>query len=216
MKKVFYAIAISAISVGCSTPNESTDDTKEKEVKAKPSTSAVCSYSYENANSTIAWTAFKFTEKVGVGGTFNTLTVSGTNSAENMFQVFEGLRFNIPVSSVNSNNPDRDMKIQKYFFANLSEMENLEGFFSNINENGEGMLSLVMNGRSQEVPVQLEARGDSVFLNTSIDVQMWDGMSGIEALNQVCEDLHKGADGLSVLWPNVDLSLSTKLNKECN
>ena len=216
MKKVFYAIAISAISVGCSNPNESTDDTKVTEVKAKPSTSTVCSYSYENANSTIAWTAFKFTEKVGVGGTFNTLTVSGNNSAETMFQVFEGLRFNIPVSSVNSNNPDRDMKIQKYFFANLSEMENIEGFFSNINENGEGMLSLVMNGRSQEVPVQLEARGDSVFLNTSIDVQMWDGMSGIEALNQVCEDLHKGADGLSVLWPNVDLSLSTKLNKECN
>jgi len=44
----------------------------------------------------------------------------------------------------------------------------------------------------------------------------WSGGDAIAALNSVCEDLHKGADGESKLWSVVELNIEASLDKNCN
>jgi hypothetical protein len=58
--------------------------------------------------------------------------------------------------------------------------------------------------------------GDTFTFESSIDVSSWNALGGIDALNEVCEDLHKGDDGVSKLWSEVSLKLSTTLNNDCD
>jgi hypothetical protein len=54
-----------------------------------------------------------------------------------------------------------------------------------------------------------------IALSGVIELGNWSAQPNVDALNKVCYDLHKGADGVSKLWPEVKLEVSTTLNKNC-
>ncbi len=174
----------------------------------------VCTYSFNPDSTTVSWTAFKTTEKIGVGGKFDTVNIAGTQSASNMNEVFDGASFSIPVSSINTANPDRDMKIRKFFFGTLAGSQTLEGNLVSL-ENGKGLVALSMNGVSKEVEMDYTIDGDAVQLETTINVGEWNADAGIEALNTECYELHMAGDGVSKLWPEVKIGIRSVLAKTC-
>lgn len=190
--------------------------TENKEVKLAEE---ACSYSYNADGVAASWTAFKFTEKAAVGGKFDSVIVATVGAVDSPEKILVGLRFDIPVNTVNSNNPDRDKKIMDSFFGSMSETDMISGKITSMkgnNEIGTALVILKMNAIFYDQEVEYKIEGDQLTLMGTIDVGNWSGNDAIAALNKVCDDLHKGEDGVSKLWPTVDISISAMLDKDCN
>jgi hypothetical protein len=176
----------------------------------------MCRYTYNHDSTSVKWTAFKFTEKVGVSGTFDTVQVSGT-AAEQMdwTMVFSNAVFSIPVSSINSTVADRDMKIKQHFFGTMNATPRLEGRVVSIGMDS-ARVEISMNGATVPVNMSVVNEAKSVKIEGVIDLAAWNALKSVNALNKVCYDLHKGADGVSKLWPEVKLEIRTVLTEQCD
>lgn len=185
-------------------------ETKEAEsVMPEP----VCKYSYNEDATEFEWTAFKTTEKIGVPGTFNEIDVKSIMS-ENDKEVIESITFSMNTASVETNNEDRNGKIATYFFEKI-KTENLEGKILSLGENGKAIIEITMNDMSIEIEGDYELNVGIFTFDTSIDLSLWNALSGVEALNTICKDVHTGKDGVSKLWSEVKLSLKTTLTRTC-
>lgn len=174
-----------------------------------------CTWTVDHSAASVGWTAFKFTEKTAVGGAFDTLTVAGGQGMDAPWKALDGLTFEIDTASVNSKNPERDAKIKQHFFGGMSETTTIKGKVK-ANSAGKATLSIAMNGASHDVVVDVKhTAGGPLSLSGTIDVETWGGGGAIAALNTVCDDLHKGADGVSKLWSEVAISAEVPLKKRC-
>lgn len=212
-KNLFFAAFASAVLLsscgGTSTPKE------DNKIKQPEKTSEVCSYMYDHSKSTLKWTAYKTTEKIGVSGTFDNINIANTTTSENALDVLQNAEFKIPIESVNTSNEDRDGKIAKYFFGTMMETENISGKLKALNADGNCVLSIRMNGVEKDVEGTYSLEGQAFSMSAVLDLANWNGDNAVKALNEVCNDLHKGADGVSKLWPEVKIEVNTTLNKEC-
>ncbi|NME72181.1 YceI family protein [Flammeovirga aprica] len=209
-KLVNYLIGALLISaIGCSSPsksNESSSTTSnEKEVQSE------AKYSYDPNGTVVSFTAFKTTDKVGVGGKFLKFDVTPkTAEVSNAIDILPGLTFSIPVNSVETNDVGRNAKIVEHFFGTLLNNETIKGEVKSVS-NGKATVSLTMNDITKDVELVAKADKNVVVLKGSIDMATWNGLDAINALNKICYDLHKGADGQSKLWSDVELFVKAKL-----
>ncbi len=208
---LLVSTALLGAACGDSEPAAPAPKAEAPAAKAAPS----CTYTAQAAGSSAKWTAYKFTEKAGVGGGFDKLSVEGAKPADSAWKAIDGLKFAIETASVNSNNPDRDKKITEQFFGTMADTAQLTGALKATSADA-GTLTVTMNGATHEVPVKLATgEGDTLTLTGTLDVETWGGGPAIAALNKVCEDLHKGKDGVSKLWPTVDVVGTVSLQKTC-
>ncbi|UTW63557.1 YceI family protein [bacterium SCSIO 12741] len=189
-------------------------ETKKENLKLD---SESCSYTIDPASVSVDWTAFKFTERTGVGGTFDSVSVVANGTKENPAQLLNDAQLSIYTSSVNSNNADRDKKIGNRFFGNLTDGEMMQGEVVAMNEE-ENLVEvrLTMNGKQQIVTMDYEIDGLSLTLKGSVDLAEWEATAAVDSLNAVCYELHKGEDGVSKLWNDVDITVKALLEKKCN
>lgn len=179
-----------------------------------------CKYSVSQDATALEWKAFKFTEKTGVGGKFAKVTISGSKSTANVPDALKGLKFSIDPMDLDSGNAERDPKIKSAFFGNLKKSGKIQGSVSSAKleadgKSGTGVVKLVWNGVSKDVPLQFTLAGDVLEAKGSLDVNNWNASKALAALNAVCNDLHKGKDGKSVLWPDVEITIKSTLKKDC-
>lgn len=200
-------LALSTLFMASCGGEATTEETAETTV-------APCLYNYDETATSVKWTAFKFTEKLGVGGQFEKVNVLISEPAEDMFTTLTGASFTIPVETVNSNNEDRDYKIKTHFFSAMASTDVISGIVKAINET-EATVELTMNGISKDYPGTVTVDGETIGFKTTIDMVDFEAGYAIDSLNVVCDDLHKGADGISKLWSEVDLDVSTTLKKVC-
>ena len=169
---------------------------------------------YDPDNTKIEWTAYKFTEKVGVSGTFPKFEINNTVDSENVSEIFENATFTILTESINSGDEGRDYKILEYFFGNMEATEEITGKVIEIHEDGNITFEMIMNGQSSKVAgmFRFDPSDNYLELSAELDVTSWDAGGPLGELNKICEELHKGEDGKSVLWPNVAIKLATSLS----
>ena len=131
----------------------------------------------------------------------------------NLNTSISGVSFKIPVSSTSTNDKVRDYKVVNSFFNTMISTEFITGKIISIDENGEGKLSINMNGNEVEKVFKwdMDQTTKEIYIKTSIDVLNWGAKSSLDALNQVCLEQHTGPDGENVLWPNVDISVIVDL-----
>jgi len=204
-----YVFALALLAGACQLSD------KPEALKQPAKTANYCTYAFDPAATQVNWTAYKFTEKVGVGGTFDEVSISGTQQASTETEVFSKASFTIPISSINSNNPDRDKKIQTYFFGNLSETEMLSGKLVSLSPDGTAQFDIRLNGREETVEGTYTLENNLITLSAVLDVDSWGASPAIAALNEVCYDLHIGEDGISKLWPEVKVEITSKLVPNC-
>ena len=73
-----------------------------------------------------------------------------------------------------------------------------------------------MNDVEQDVPMAMSAGTDgSLILSGSISTDQFMADEALASLNKACFDLHKGADGVSKTWPDVEISVRAKFEKDC-
>lgn len=164
------------------------------------------SLSIDKSSVEVKWTAYKTTDKVAVSGVFNEVNISN-ESGTDADELVDGLAFSIPVSSIFSNSPDRDSKLQEFFFGVMENTIVLSGDLSLDNENSVNA-SITMNGVTKALPLAYSKEGNSVHLSGVMELAEWNALSAVESINKACFDLHKGADGVSKTWTDVKVDVS--------
>lgn len=161
----------------------------------------------------VKWTAYKTTEKKGVGGEFTTVNFD-EKSGNSPEEALNGLNFSIPISSVFTNDPSntRDAKIKEFFFGAMLDTELLNGTIKYVNN--AYVASLTMNGVTNDLPLYITITDERrIRLTGTMNLKDWNALEALASLNKVCYDLHKGADGISKTWEDVAIEVSTFLRK---
>src|SRR5690606_11659412 len=109
MKKL-AVLALAALFLVSCKKEEKTDIATEE-------TTEVTGLQIVNDSTQVNWTAFKTTDKVGVNGKFTEIELKNTKTGETPEVVLEGASFSIPVSSLFTNDSDRDSKLKQFFFG---------------------------------------------------------------------------------------------------
>lgn len=186
-------------------------DSDKQEKKEKK----VSTFNYKPKSTQVSITTYKHTSKTGVGIDFDSLMVSGVSSdVKNIPKLFKGAEFSIPISGLNSGDADRDDKIREHFFGTMEGTDSIEGSVVKMNmdgQKGSAVLNIKMNGKGQEVKMDLKRSDKELKMTGEIDAKNWDGMKAIEALQKACEEKHTGDDGKTKLWSTVALNISTVL-----
>ena len=192
----------------CGGEQTSNDDSAETSGSTAPIT-----YSHNADSTVVKWTAFKFTEKTGVSGTFNKVEVSGAVPSDDMLAVYSNASFAISTGSVNSNNPDRDKKITDHFFGSMLNTDMISGKVLSIADD-KALVSIEMNDVSKETAFDVATSGNRLSLTGTINLGDWNALASVDSLNTICYDLHTGKDSISILWPDIDIEITTVLTSD--
>ncbi|MDF1672741.1 MAG: YceI family protein [Vicingaceae bacterium] len=216
MKKILFPITVCTLmmmsSCGGEHPHENTETTTE-------ATEEICFYNYAEGTAAVRWTAFKTNDKIAVGGQFNTVNVTVGDKSTKITDILETIKFNIPTASTNTSNEDRDAKIVASFFGAMDATDIILGQVKSAegdNKEGSCTIYLTLNNVEKEVVLNYTVSNDVIKLTGSIDMVDFGAESAVASLNEVCKDLHKGSDGISKTWSNVDLEIEASLNKDCH
>jgi hypothetical protein len=217
MKKsiLFTSLFFGLIATSCS-ENENKDDDN---AKVKVQEVQNCIYTFNNAKTELDWTAYKFTRKAGVGGTFTQLQVEGKKKGAIPKDIIESLSFSIPTSTVETNDVSRNKKIDSLFFDGLENTAMITGNVVSLGDDGKATMMIKMNETEKEVSGDYTLEEGKFSFNTEINVNDWNAQEQIKALNMACKDLHtdvENGDTESKLWPDVTISFTTELTTECD
>jgi polyisoprenoid-binding protein YceI len=180
---------------------------------------ARCTYSVAPDGVKVQWTAFKFTSKQGVSGTFNTMKLSGPMEADTLTSLAEGLSMEIDGKSIESNNPGRNATISEFFFQTFAPSPNITGRVESVegdDSKGTLKIAITMNGTTRSVPFAYTiSDGNAVEAAASIDMLDFALQKSYDSIHLACEEQHTGEDGISKTWTEVDLKLTGTFTSTC-
>lgn len=178
--KYLSLLSILFIMASCSTTT-STEETTDAATTEEGLT-------FNLANTTLTWTAFKTEEKIGVSGSFDEIELNDND-------------FIINAKSVNSGNPDRDPKLRDIFFAAMSDSL-ITGSYG-MPSGDKIPVTLKMNGVEKTFDFNFMENDSSTVVSGTIDmIADFSGNAAYEAIHKACYDLHAGKT-----WTDVDLKV---------
>ncbi|MBT8317269.1 MAG: YceI family protein [Lutibacter sp.] len=204
MKKVFTITLLLVTIISFSS-------CKEKEKKEKATLEK--GFTVEAKTTTINWIAYKTTSKVPVKGQFTKVSIENSKKSATAQEALNGLKFDIPVSSIFTQDTLRDSKLKKFFFGTMKDTNSIKGTISMNNETS-GSVELTMNGVSQVLPITYVISDQMVTIEALMDLDNWQAQLALEALNVACYELHSGPDGISKTWSEVKIEVATYLKYE--
>ena len=174
---------------------------------------------YEITDVKPGWTAYKFTEKAPVSGTFNKFTVSGQEKAADILTAIKGLNVDIDGSSVESGNVGRNATVAAQFFAKFAPINKMSGEAVAVkgdDKKGSVTILVDMNKTKKKVDFKysVDAKG-SLSAEAVIDMMDFALKGPFDSIHKACKVLHTGKDGISKTWTEVLLKVSAKLVKSC-
>ena len=207
----FLTIALFVSILGCNDePTNKATDSKSNEVD--------CTYSLIQDSSSVNWTAFKTNARVGVKGHFDVFKVWLPKSVKSTTEALVGTAFDIGTKSVNTGDLVRDPKLVKFFFDTLTDGHIIKGEIVSADGNGNegnGLIKLMFNGVTKEIVYTYQIKNNKIYLKTGINLDEWDGSDAVKSLNTACYELHTGEDGVSKLWPDIEIEVIALLKKQC-
>ena len=172
---------------------------------------SACTYTLNPDSVKVAWTAFKTMQKVGVGGNFTKLAVKGPLKAASFDALVKGLKVDVDQTSVDTGNPGRDQTLASFFFGKLKG--SISGDVKKVSEADKTLvLDLSVNGHHHDVPMTITSEGKTFTAKGSMNILDFQSEPALKSLNEKCVDLHKGPDGVSKTWPDVELTLSGEID----
>lgn len=165
-------------------------------------------YAYKAGSVKVEWTAYKFTEKTGVKGTFKTITTNIKTPPQSEDEMLLATTFEIDALTVDSGNAARDTTLSEHFFK-LMKSPKISGNIKGIKE-GVAIVELKMNDVTRLINFKYEKKDGKLFATGTIDVLDFSMQPSLKKINESCFELHKGADGVSKTWSTVDLSITAE------
>ena len=174
-----------------------------------------CSYTIQNVRP--EWTAYKFTDKTPVEGTFTRTLLSSKKTAETLSGALKGLSIEIDTTSVESNNSARNKTISEHYFARFRSNAKIYGTILAADENkGTLLIQLDMNNTKKSYTFTYTAQGSSITASTVMDMMDFGLQQPFESIHSICKTLHTGSDGIAKTWSEVGLRAVIQFGKKCS
>lgn len=163
-----------------------------------------CRYQVKKIN--VDWKAYKTPLKIGVGGTFDRVTLKAADK-DSKKSFLESSTVIIDTSSINSKNSGRDAKLVKYFF----DVQNVKKIIAKVISIERSIINIdiTMNGITKTIPMKLNI-GDTVQAKGNIDLADFNMLPSLSSINKACFDLHKGKT-----WQDVEIRFNLQMQKKC-
>ena len=68
-----------------------------------------------------------------------------------------------------------------------------------------------MNNITRQIAADYTTENGILNIKGLVNLDNWNANSAVTALNTECGDLHKGSDGVSKLWSEVEIEISATL-----
>ena len=197
-----------------------------KEVQQEKIKTELDIYKLDMANTKVIWNGYKTNDKVKVVGYFNEFSIDRENQEfSSIDALVSGLQFSIKSSSSVSGDPIRDKNLKDYFFKYLTEDFVINGTLSqpindsiDINFDVFGQTRKLRFGCQYNIVPDADNSDYMIEISGSIDLEsQFGGLQAFNAISKKCYDLHKGADGVSKTWKQVDVLIKAPvLNTSIN
>ncbi len=172
-----------------------------------------CSYNYSDKQTTLEWTAYKFTNNTPVKGTFNNITISAINDATSLEELVGSIGFTIPVASLETQDELKNNNIIQGFFETV-KTDVLKGNVIDVKDHTL-VFEVELNGVKEKVSGVFELNGEFFTFMGTMHLNAFNAANGIKALNDKCGDNHKGEDGVVTVSEKVDIHFTTRITKSC-
>lgn len=224
MRHLIIALSLFAFTFGCKKQN-TTNKKEQTQEAAKPKSRAAsskkssgsCTYLVKKA--TPSWTAYKYTKKAPVSGTFNIFKLSTAKPGKNLMEALKGLTINIDPKSVESKNAPRNVTIATKFFAIFLKPKAITGEIVAVkgdDKKGTIDIKVGMNGQEKTIQFAYTMEGDTLIAQKSIDMMTFGMKAALGSLHKSCKKLHTGKDGKSKTWTDVLLKVTATITKTCS
>jgi len=197
-----------------------------KEVQQEKIKTELDTYKLDMANTKVIWNGYKTNDKAKVVGYFNEFSCDRENQEfSSIDELVSGLKFSIKSSSSLSGDPIRDKNLKDHFFKYLTDEFVINGTLAQpINDSIDVTFDVLDQTRILRFGCQYNIVPDSdnsdymIEISGSIDLEsQFGGLQAFNAISKKCYDLHKGADGVSKTWKQVDVLIKALvLNNSTN
>ena len=173
-------------------------------------------YTLDKKNTKIIWNGYKTSDKVKVVGFFTEFSTNRDildSSFTSVLDLVSDLEFSINSSSSSSGDPMRDGNLREFFFKYLTNDFKITGVLGRPGSKcPSDSIDVVFNVFDIDYKIRfgynynienslIEIRGPIRLENEFGAVRAYN------AIHEKCYDLHKGADGVSVTWKEVDIHI---------
>lgn len=187
------------------------NENKESKTDAQIEVSSAEKFIIKPEATSVKWTAYKTTEKKGVGGEFSVLNFDEKEGAS-VQEALNNLSFSIPISNLFTKDEGRDAKIKASFFGAMLDTDLIKGTIKYNND--QVIASITMNGETNDLPMNIAVIDERrITLTGTMNLKDWNALEALASLNKICFELHKGPDGISKTWEDVAIEVNTYLRK---
>lgn len=153
----------------------------------------------------VEWTAFKTNERLPVKGQFNSIRLTHLGTGLTPAEIMENSEFEILGLKFDTGDEIRDSLILNEFFGNMENPGKIKGKF--IHQDDKWYVNMEMNAvELDRLPITFDYENNLLHISTTININDFDAMAALDALNKVCFEQHIGPDGKSVTWDEVDVN----------
>ena len=178
-----------------------------------------CVFSSDLKNTKVIWSGYKTTDKIKVTGQFKKFKsskIQQKNKYESIQSLIEGLDFTINVGSSFSGDEIRDENLKNFFFKFFTKNLVIDGKFGKLDKDS---VNVVLKLFGQERSFKLHAYYENEIIHIKGHVNIIDQLGAkkaFESISQKCFDLHKGPNGISKTWQDVEIYIKAPITKVCN
>ena len=192
----------------------SCNSNKHKEVEEKSTITEEASYQFDIENTKVIWNGYKTNDKIKVVGYFSEFSSNRENKEfSSIEELVNGLQFSIKSSSSSSGDPMRDQNLKDHFFKYLTDDFVING---TLNQVVNDSIDVTFNVFGQTKQIRLAFLYNIIpgcpYYDHIVDIKgsinlesQFDALKAYNAISNKCYDLHKGADGISKTWKQVDI-----------
>lgn len=156
-------------------------------------------------NTKVSWVAYKTYAKVGVNGSFTSVSFDKKAQGKTIAEAITNTNFTIDTKTVSTGDTARDATIVNSFFAkgDLKISGKVKTFARK-----KLVMDLTLNKITKEIPMEYEIEGNKVTAKAFIDVLDFNGSKALAALHKACGALHEGKS-----WSDVEIRLEFTTSK---
>ncbi|MBK6815180.1 MAG: hypothetical protein IPG82_06900 [Saprospiraceae bacterium] len=177
-------------------------------------------YNFNPMKTTVSWTAYKYTSKLGVSGDLPDIifkpSIKSVEDQKDIKNILTDFQFESEPNLIKGEATSlRNQNIQTYFFNKLSYKKISAKVLSIKSTNTEGgllSLELIFNGVKKIYDANYSIIDNTIELRCHLELADFDAMNALNALHDQVGDLHQGPDGIPMTWPDVDILVVSELD----
>ncbi len=178
-----------------------------------------CEFKYDNDSSLLEWTAYKFTKRAPVKGHFKKIKVE-SKPAVSAAGLIKSINFEIDAFTADAGDPARNVNILEYFFKKAIVDGKIKGHVTKVNgddKKGTVDVKFTVNGKviNQTFDYTIDEKNRFIARAES-SVLSFGWKDALSSLHEACKELHKGDDGESKTWADINLYVTTVFEKDCD